>query len=89
MLVVRPRLGAPRPRLPHMQRRLPPQPLAVYLQLAGDRDTAIYRAYRSGGYRLKGIGDHFGFHYSRVSRIVKKIKGAKDKTGKRQDLTPV
>ncbi|WP_207061705.1 transposase [Motiliproteus sp. SC1-56] len=66
--------------VPHVQRRLPPQPLAVYLQLAGDRDTAIYRAYRSGGYSLKEIGDHFGLHYSRVSRIVKKIKGAKDQT---------
>ena len=27
-------------------------------------------AYLSGGYSLKVIGEHFGLHYSRVSRVV-------------------
>ena len=34
----------------------------------------------SGGYSLKAIGDHFGLHYSRVSRIVKRHMEAKGKT---------
>ncbi len=60
--------------------RLPrPKPLA---QLAEEheRDEAILRAYASGGYSLKEIGDHFDLHYSRVSRIVKKQRLARDKT---------
>ena len=39
-----------------------------------------YLAYASGGYSLKEIGDHFGLHYSRVSRILKKQYEAKGKT---------
>ncbi|MCP4324967.1 MAG: addiction module toxin RelE, partial [Alteromonadales bacterium] len=31
-------------------------------------------AYKSGGYTLRQIGDHFKLHYSRVSRIVAKGK---------------
>jgi len=31
-------------------------------------------AYKSGGYTLKEIGEYFGLHYSRVSRIVAKGK---------------
>ena len=45
-----------------------------------ERDEAIFHAYVSGGYSLKEIGDHFGLHYSRVSRIVKQQQLAKDKT---------
>jgi REP element-mobilizing transposase RayT len=37
-------------------------------------------AYLSGGYSLKQIGEHFGLHYSRVSRIVNQRAGAKSKT---------
>jgi DNA-directed RNA polymerase specialized sigma subunit len=49
---------------------------AVYLD---EGDHALYQAYLGGGYSLKEIGDHFGLHYSRVSRIVKKAAGAKGK----------
>lgn len=30
-------------------------------------------AYASGEYTLKAIADHFGVHYSTVSRVVNKI----------------
>lgn len=65
--------------IPAIQRRPLPKPLA---QLAEEheRDEAILRAYASGGYSLKEIGDHFNLHYSRVSRIVKKQRLAKGNT---------
>jgi len=31
-------------------------------------------AYKSGGYTLKQIGDHFGLHYSTVSGIIRHHK---------------
>jgi len=65
--------------IPAAQRRPSPKPLA---QIAGEhgRDEAILAAYSGGGYSLKEIGDHFGLHYSRVSRIVKQQRLAKNKT---------
>ena len=56
--------------IPCIQRR----PLAKSLEditKEHDRDEAIFQAYASGAYSLKEIGDHFGLHYSRISRIVK------------------
>jgi putative transposase len=50
------------------------------LKVNRDRDTAIVAAYRSGGYNMKAIGDHFGLHYSMVSRIVKRAMDSKFKT---------
>jgi hypothetical protein len=44
------------------------------------RDQAIVQAYASGGYSLKAIGDHFGSHYSRISRIVRRTREAKGRT---------
>ena len=32
---------------------------------------AIAKAYASGGFSLREIGDYFGLHYSRVSQIIK------------------
>ena len=43
----------------------------------GDQDDPIFsitNAYRSGGYTLKEIGNHFGLHYSTVSGIIKNQK---------------
>jgi REP element-mobilizing transposase RayT len=40
---------------------------------AGDRDAAIRAAYGTGGYTLRQIGDHFGLHYSVVSRIARGV----------------
>lgn len=70
---------APLGEVPSAQKRPLPKPLA---QIAGEhaRDEAIAQAYASGGYGLKEIGDHFGLHYSRISRIVKEQRQAKTKT---------
>jgi putative transposase len=64
--------------IPAAQRRPPPKPLAEIAE-AHERNDAIFEAYASGGYSLKEIGDHFGLHYSRVCRIVKQQRLAKDK----------
>jgi REP element-mobilizing transposase RayT len=63
--------------IPATQRRAKPDSLKSYEKKADNRDLAITKAYASGGYSMKEIGDYFGLHYSRVSRILKK---AKDKT---------
>ena len=66
--------------IPAAQRRPPAKPLAYYTGKYRDRNDAIRHAYASGGYALKAIGEHFGLHYSRVSRIVAEGGKAKDKT---------
>jgi REP element-mobilizing transposase RayT len=66
--------------VPHAQRRPPARPLADYAALYPTRDAAIAAAYASGGYTLKAIGEYFGLHYARVSRIVRRAREAKDKT---------
>ncbi len=52
------------------QRRPLPRKLSEYQKTAEDRNTAITNAYKSGGYTLKEIGEHFGLHYSTVSGII-------------------
>ncbi|MFO7858262.1 MAG: helix-turn-helix domain-containing protein [Ectothiorhodospiraceae bacterium] len=32
------------------------------------------RAYRSGGYTMKAIAEHFGVHYATVSRAVRRYE---------------
>lgn len=66
--------------IPAAQRRQPAQPLETYAKKYQDRDQAIVMAYQSGGHSLKTIGNFFGLHYSRVSRIVAKQEKAKGKT---------
>jgi hypothetical protein len=66
--------------IPSAQRRKRPKPLVAYAKEHRDRDTAVAKAYASGGYSMKEIGEHFGLHYSRISRIIKKTGRAKDKT---------
>lgn len=61
--------------IPSSQRRAVPGALADYESEGVDRDDAIIKAYASGGYSMKEIGDYFGLHYSRISRIVKRAKG--------------
>lgn len=60
--------------IPSSQRRPKPKELEYYEVLSQDRNTAIVKAYRSGGYTMKEIGFHFGVHYSTVSGIVKNHK---------------
>ena len=66
--------------IPATQRRAPPKPLADYARRHRDRNDAITAAYLEGGYTMKAIGEHFGLHYSMVSRIVKAEVDAKNKT---------
>jgi len=66
--------------IPLGQRRAMAKPLQHYAARSGNRDKAIALAYDSGGYGMKEIGEHFGLHYSRVSRIVSGQRGAKSKS---------
>jgi putative transposase len=45
--------------------------LQYYEQQAINRDECIVMAYNSGGFSMAEIGNYFGLHYSRISRIVK------------------
>ncbi len=65
--------------IPKKQRRAPPKPLNRYAKIFPDRDSAIAAAYASGGYSMKEIGDHFGLHYSYISRIISRARNARGK----------
>ncbi|MGB5734626.1 MAG: transposase, partial [Thiohalocapsa sp.] len=56
--------------VPQAKRRPTAKPLPEYAREHLKRNDAIVAAYRSGGYTLRDIGDFFGIHYSRVSKIV-------------------
>ncbi len=60
--------------VPSSQRRPKPKPLASYEASSRGRNAAIVKAYRSGGYTQKDIGDYFGLHYSSISGILKNHK---------------
>jgi len=62
--------------VPSIQRRQVAKSIAYYEDKYGDRDVAICRAYESGSYSMKVIGEYFKLHYSRISRVIK----AKGKT---------
>lgn len=44
--------------------------LTHYEQQTSSRNEAIKLAHSTGGYSMKQLGDYFGLHYSRISRIV-------------------
>jgi hypothetical protein len=60
--------------IPAAQKRKTPKPLSYYQARYHDRDTAILKAYESGGYSQAELGRHFELHYSRISRIVKQAE---------------
>jgi len=60
--------------IPRSYRRLPPMSLRTIESQYDSRDDAIIQMYASNHYTLKQIGDYFGLHYSRISRIVAKGK---------------
>jgi REP element-mobilizing transposase RayT len=66
--------------VPSAHHRRAAQPLDFYNAKTRNRDEAIVMAYESGGYTLKALGEHFGLHYSRVSRIIAAAEKAKSKT---------
>lgn len=55
--------------IPRAQRRPLAKPLAQYAK-QHDRPTAMALAYLSGDHTMKAIAEHFGVHYSTVSRAV-------------------
>jgi putative transposase len=57
--------------VPQAKARPRAKPLADYASRYPERDQAIVAAYASGGYTMQDIGDFFGLHYSRVSKIVR------------------
>ena len=61
--------------IPSSQKRPLAKPLSYYSENTVDRDKAIALAFESGAYSMKQIGEHFGLHYSRISRIVKGDEG--------------
>ncbi len=61
--------------IPAAQRRPEPLLLEAYFGKTDNRNAAIAKAYASGAYTLKEIGDYLGLSYSRVSRIAKQCKG--------------
>ena len=65
--------------VPLAQRRPRAKTLAEYKMQAANRNEAIAVAYASGGYSMKEIGEYFGLHYSRVSRLIG-LERAKGKT---------
>ena len=56
------------------------KPIAYYARAHTDRDSAISAAYVSSGCTMKDIGDYFGLHYSRVSKIIGQAEREKGKT---------
>lgn len=66
--------------IPAGQRRPLAKPLRHYSETQGTRDDAIVAAYASGGYSMKEIGDHFGVHYSYVSKIISRAAKSTGKT---------
>ena len=69
----------PLPEIPSAQQRRLPKPLADITD-GVSREEGIALAYASGAYGMKEIGDHYGLHYSRISRILKEHRLAKNKT---------
>lgn len=61
--------------IPSTQRRIMAKTLTDYEAEASSRDIAIINAVASNGYSMKEIGDYFGLHYSRISRIAGRAKG--------------
>jgi REP element-mobilizing transposase RayT len=58
--------------VPKVQRRPSPLALQFYAETHPDKRSAMVAAYRSGGYTMKAVADHFGVHYSTVSRAVRR-----------------
>jgi hypothetical protein len=57
--------------VPSSQRRAKARALTEYETMYESRNKSILAAYKSGGYTMKTIADHFNLHYSSVSKIIK------------------
>lgn len=56
--------------IPSAQRRPIAKTIVEYEKSASSRNDAILLAYESGAYSMTDIGQYFGWHYSRISRII-------------------
>ena len=56
--------------IPSLQKRAAAKSLAYYQGKYPNSVMAIRQAFLTGAYTMKEIGDHFGKHYSTISRIV-------------------
>ena len=57
--------------VPMAQKRPAPRALSWYESVAQSRNEAIYKAWCSGGYTQREIGEYFGSGYSRIRLIIK------------------
>ena len=57
--------------IPHAQKRPAAKPLSLYKEREPNRNTAMAKAYLSGAYSMREIGEYFGVHYMTVSRAVR------------------
>jgi putative transposase len=62
------------PEIPRVQRRPEAQPLSFYSEREHEAPLAMADAFATGSYTLREIAEHFGVHYSTVSRAIKKIE---------------
>lgn len=60
--------------VPRAQRRPKVLPLEVFTSRHAKRNAAMAAAFGSGGYSLAQIAEHFGVHYSTVSRAVRAVE---------------
>jgi len=59
---------------PRAQRRVMAKTLAEYQQVSKTRNEAMSKAYHSGVYTMREIGDYFEAHYMTVSRAVRQFE---------------
>lgn len=78
-------LGA-RGEIPRTQRQPLDKLLGQYQQEYPQREEAMARAYRSGSYTMKEIGDFFGVHYMTVSRAIRKFELRQQGTETRTEI---
>jgi len=60
--------------VPRAQRRSFSKPLTHFAHRYPRRHEAMARAYQTGVYTMREIADHFGVHYSTVSRAVRRLQ---------------
>ena len=72
--------------VPKAQRRAVVPSLAEYEVTYPSRHEAMARAYRSGAYTMKAIGEHFGVHYMTVSRVMRRAELAETAAASAADV---
>jgi REP element-mobilizing transposase RayT len=60
--------------VPRAQRRALAQPLSAFADQDAPPREAMARAFLSGAYTMREIAEHFGVHYSTVSRAVRRFE---------------